>query len=162
MQDTERIILGNASDFALIVFVFRLERMTKFLDNFQKFNPGTGFDLYIVHNCFNVESIINRYERPLSEVNKINTILTSLNLPYRTNILIRPNIGEDLGAYRHMWNLLKGKYKNYFFLNEAGLPQQDSWLLPFEEALNMPRVGAVTPTICKGTRYPWCMPMVGG
>lgn len=118
------------NDFCIIICAFIPERLEKFLPNFKERPLGVGADVYFIHNLFKNNETVNRFERTEEDRDKVSKFLFNFNYPNKV-VINRENIGEDLGAYHFAFNLLKDKYKYFFFLNEAATINKDFWLKDF-------------------------------
>lgn len=141
---------------AVIIIAFHADRFEKFLTTFQINDPSIC-DFYIVHNLFEPTDIKNRCIRNKESLDKLNSLISKFQFSY---ILVeRDNIGEDLGAQRHMFMQLKDKYDVLFFLNEAAIINDPLWL---EKTLSMyssnSDIVSCSPQVCRGIQFPYCMP----
>jgi len=144
-------------EFAIITHVFRYVSIERYLKSFNSFTSGENYDLYLIHNKFEPKHIVNRYIRSEDEIHNIENILNLYKNKTNATILERENIGEDLGAFRYGYNLLKNKYKYYFFIGEKTIFKKNNWLSEFKNILENKEVGAVCPQIGKGIKYPFCL-----
>lgn len=146
------------NDFCIIICAFIPERLEKFLPNFKERPLGVGADVYFIHNLFKNNETVNRFERTEEDRDKVSKFLFNFNYPNKV-VINRENIGEDLGAYHFAFNLLKDKYKYFFFLNEAATINKDFWLKDFYDLYeHNDDVVAASPQVCPGIKYRYCMP----
>lgn len=142
---------------ALIISVFVHERLEKFLKTFIPEKMGVNADVYFIHNLFEDALIKNRFYRKETDIQNIFSLLRDLK--YERVVIERANIGEDMGAYHFAFNKLKGCYDYFFFLNEAATINQENWLKKVYDAYESDQnVLAVTPQICDGHEYRFCLP----
>jgi hypothetical protein len=145
--------------FVILVGVFHINRITEFFKSFYDNPPGVDYDIYFIHNCYEVDNVVNTYTRTNEEIDLINKfLLEQKELHPEINIVNRANIGRDMGALWHGYNLVKGNYKYYFFINERVRIKIPNWLKLFQDAYGEdPKLGALTPQLCGGHKYPWCL-----
>lgn len=155
----EKNILEPDSKFVVIVGVFHINRISQFMESFWAHPAGCEYDLILVHNKYELDSVENTYRRDSKEVEDISNFLQEQKrLHPEITIVERDNIGRDMGALWHGYNLVKGKYKHYFFINERVKIKQDGWLNLFKERFDSDSsIGALTPQLCGGHKYPWCL-----
>lgn len=150
--------MEDKNNFALVVCCFLKERLEKFLKNFKEINPGLEFDLYFIHNCIEPTEIKNRYIRSDDEIISVKNLINNFDYPNK-KIIERINIGEDMGAYHSSFNLLKDKYKYFFFMNEATILYKDNWMKKFYDTYESNElIFAATPQLCHGIKYKYCLP----
>ena len=150
--------VSKRKPFAIVVVCFLPERLRAFLESFYTHSVGTTeHDLYLIHNAWEVSGVENRYVRTKEQVDELTSIMRGCNYP--KTILERENIGEDVGAHWHAYNLLKKKYDYIFFVNEVATINEDNWLDGFYEAYeNNLDIVAASPQVCPGIEYVYCMP----
>jgi hypothetical protein len=147
-----------ANDFCLLICAFIPERLEKFLPNFKDKELGVGADVFFIHNLFKNKEIKNRFERSEESIEKVSELLFNFDYPNKA-VINRENVGEDMGAYHFGFNLLKEKYKYFFFLNEAATINKSNWLKDFQDLYEKnENVVAASPQVCPGHRYTYCMP----
>tara|TARA_Y100001938_G_scaffold134528_1_gene195116 strand:+ start:7111 stop:7953 length:843 start_codon:yes stop_codon:yes gene_type:complete len=138
-------------DFCLAVVCYNPSLLEKFVKNLERFSIGTPADIYFVHNAFEVEGFeMNRGEpRSQEEVDRIREIIKNSSL--KNKVLIeRDNIGEDVGGQQFIFNLLKHKYKYFFFINESAPPLCDNWLKGFWDMFESnSKVVVLGPKLCE-------------
>ncbi len=141
---------------AVIIIAFHADRFEKFLTTFKIDNPSIC-EFYIVHNCIEPTDIKNRFIRSKESIDRLNLLISKFQFPY--TLVERNNIGEDVGAQRHMFIQLKDKYDVLFFLNEAAVVNDPFWL---EKTLAMyssnSDIVSCSPQVCRGIEFPYCMP----
>tara|TARA_Y100000593_G_scaffold81601_1_gene152734 strand:+ start:1824 stop:2666 length:843 start_codon:yes stop_codon:yes gene_type:complete len=138
-------------DFCLAIVCYYPKYLKKFIKNLEKFSIGAPADIYFVHNAFEVEGFEMNREAPRDQkdVNKIREIIKNSSL--KNKVLIeRDNIGEDVGAQQFIFNLLKHKYKYFFFVHEYTPPVCNNWLKGFWDMFkNNNKVVALGPKLKK-------------
>ena len=144
--------------FALAVNCFHIDRLRPFLDNLREvFKSETPCDLYFIHNKFEVEAVKNRYTRSQEEVDQVSELLDSFDMNH--TVIDRDNIGEDVGASHHFYTLHKQNYDYMFFMNELTKIHRKGWIDDFYKYYEAnPDAVAATTQVCRGIRYPYCMP----
>ena len=149
--DIENYEEPKVPDFCLVVICYDANLLEKFIKNLEKFSIGTPADIYFVHNAFEVEGFEMNRGKPRSQeqVNEIREIIKNSSL--KNKVLIeRDNVGEDVGAQRFIFNLLKHKYKYFFFINEFVPPLCNNWLKGFWDLFeNNDKVVVLGPKLVK-------------
>lgn len=143
---------------ALVVACFHSGRLLNLIANLNMFKLGCPTDIIFVHNKFEVPSHPNRMLRYSWEVDLVDDLIHSFKFPGIKNVIQRHNVGEDMGAYHHAFNLFKDNYTHFFFLNEAAKIHCDDWLQKLHEGYSYaPEVVAISPQVCPSTNHPHCL-----
>lgn len=134
----------------LVVPVFWPEKLqNNFLRTMNEYDAGIDHDIVFVHNSFNVKEVENRQHRDQETAHKLYEVISSYEREDKI-VLSRKNVGEDLGACRHAFNLLKNNYDYFFFANEGCRIQSDGWLSEFINFMKEnPKVVACGPKVIK-------------
>lgn len=145
--------------FVILVGVFHINRIREFVKSFYEKPPGCDYDIYYIHNCYELDDVVNTYRRTDEEIMSINKFLfEQKELHPEINVVIRDNIGRDMGSLWHGYNLVRDKYKYYFFINERVRIKTPNWLKLFKDNYEQDiKLGAITPQLCGGHKYPWCL-----
>lgn len=145
------------TDVALVVIAYNTDRLKRFLPNLFTTDLGTHHHLYFIHNSFEVPEIQSRSYRTQDQISEVSLLLRYF--PHPKIIIERENVGEDLGAQWYAYNLLKDKYKYLFFINEAATINKPGLLKEVCKVFDEnPEVMALSPQVCKGIDYPYCLP----
>lgn len=143
---------------ALVVACFHSSRLLNFIANLNMFTLGCPADIIFVHNKFETSSHPNRALRYGWEIELVGNLINSFKYEGIRNIIERENVGEDLGAYHHAFNLLKDKYTHFFFINEAAKIHCNDWLKKLHEGYSYDsNVVAISPQVCPSTNHPYCL-----
>ena len=142
----------------LVISCFNPKRLHNFLPLLHWRKMGCPADLIFVHNKLEISGVENRYVRKPEEVREVTKLIYSFNYNGVKSIIERENVGEDMGAYHHVFNLFMNYYSHMFFLNEAATIVCDNWLSKIHEGYDFdPSVVAVTPQVCPSTTHPYCL-----
>jgi len=137
------------AEVCLVVNCFWPDRLSKFLKYFETYEEGIPYDLVFVHNVFDKHDVVNRQARTDAQINEVRRHISNLNLNSKT-LIERDNVGEDLGASRHVFNLLCDNYKYFFFINEVSEILCDNWLKKFIDVMKSDnRVVACGPKVIR-------------
>jgi hypothetical protein len=123
----------------LVIISNWLDKGTKQLDQLlmqiTKSDPGVKYDLLVVSNLSNI-SIFKIEEIKFVLMNHISNIISkSLFPPDTFDVLIRENIGMNIGAWQDGW-LKMPNFENYLFLQDEVILLKDNWFICYINKLN--------------------------
>ena len=98
--------------------------------------PGTAFDVCVVVN------------------QETDRVVELPELPFRTTILYRQNVGMNIGSWNHGWHQNLG-YEHYVFLQDECIIRRNGWLSGLVECLKAPGVGMVGECVNYRWSKPW-------
>ncbi len=105
-------------------------------ESFARHPPGAEYDLFLCANGLD-------YSPPAELV------------PLFTKVLVRENIGYNLGAWDHAWRQLPG-YDRYLFLQDECLVKRPKWLGDFIRCFDStPACGLVGEHLIRAWDKPW-------
>lgn len=149
----------NEKKYLLIIAVYVPDRFYSFLKSFYNFNPGIEYDMLYVYNYYDKDEYNNRWI--IEDCHKkclLETILNDINSHSNHKLILRENIGEDLGAYREGYLRYKNQYKYIFFINEASIIKNNNWLKIFYDIFeNNENFALLAPQIFHGHQYKYAV-----
>lgn len=150
-----RIMLNK---FCIIVNVYKLNRIKRFIDSLFNKNMGYPYDIYLIHNKHETK-YINTSKRSKEEIENISNYLVDIAEKYENiRIIERENIGEAHGAYRIGYLLNRNLYKYYFFIQEYTVVIRGNFLKEYNDIFTSNNnIGLICPHIGKGHRYPYAI-----
>jgi hypothetical protein len=153
-----KIIFMKDFKLALVILCFNSNRLSNFLEKLSKFKFGCEVDLIFVHNKIEINSTKNRFIRTTAEINEVTDLIYSFKYEGIKTIVERENVGEDMGAYHHIFTLFQNQYTHFFFLNEAASINCDNWLALLHSGYNFDNsVVAISPQVCPSTTHSYCL-----
>lgn len=88
-------------------------------------------------------------------VNKVNNDLIDLEFTeLAIDIVYRPNVGMNIGAWDHGWRANEG-FANYVFMQDDCYIVKDNWLSSIVDKLNQPDIGLVCESINQHWDLDW-------
>jgi hypothetical protein len=149
-------MFNEKSNTIVIIPVFYFEAIKRFLENYERFNPGIKHDILFSYNYYKTDYSGKYFSSDEDRIN-ILELLINFQLNYKENskILLRKNIGEDIGALREGYLHVKNQYEYYMFINEFSVILGSNWLKYIIDVYDeYPNCGASVPQVGNGMHPP--------
>lgn len=113
-----------------------IEPLVKLLDSLDKHAPGGPYERFLSVNSTGAQ------ELPRSVVKRV------------AEVLMRPNIGMNIGAWDAGWRHWSG-FDSYLFLQDECYAIREQWLQHYQQALADPSTGLVGESLNEAWDRPW-------